>query len=350
MSAAVHQVLAGAAERDAITIHALAARSVIREMGLRSEVFCEADHIDPALAGEILPHTAWPGLAGPDSVAILHYSIASPAFWEIADLADGLAVHYHNITPADLLWQFAPGIALECREGRRRLAELADRVQWAAADSSFNAAELLELGFPTPTVLGVMRRPRRAGSNGASRDGHRLLFVGRGIPNKAQHDLVFALAALRQAGVDAQLRLVGSWAGIEGYRDHVEALAEALGVGEALLITGSVDDQRLADEYASASVFLCLSDHEGYCVPLVEAMEHDLPIVAFDRGAVGETAGEAALLLDEKAPSLVAEAVIETISNAGLRSRMAAARGERLEDLSLERVAERVRDFVGALR
>ncbi len=316
MSDGVHQVLAGAAARDAITIHALAARDVLRDMGLRSEVVCEADHIDPALGGQVRPHTGWDTLAEPGDAAILHYSIASPAFWDVAGRTDRLAIHYHNITPARLLWEFAPGIAIECADGRRRLGELADRVRWAAADSSFNAGELEELGFPPARVVGVMRRPSLPPPG--VREDHartRLLFVGRGVPNKAQHHLVMALAALREGGTDAELRLVGSWAGIEDYRAHCEALAAALGVDGALTITGSVDDQRLADEYAGADLFLCLSDHEGYCVPLVEAMEHDLPIVAYAQGAIPETAGRAGLLLDEKPPSLVAEAVAETLAN-----------------------------------
>ncbi len=350
MTPGVHQVLAGAAQRDAITNHALEARAVIREMGIRSEVFCEADHIDPTLAGEVLPHTAWSHRAGAGDRPILHYSIASPAFWEIADQADGLAVHYHNITPAELLWQFAPGIALECQDGRRRLGELAGRVGWAAADSTFNASELADLGFPPASVVGVMRRaPVRHGSPSEETDGTRLLFVGRGIPNKAQHDLVFALAALREAGVDAELRLVGSWAGTDGYRRYVESLAESLGIAHRVSILGSVDDDVLAAEYERASVFLCLSDHEGYCVPLVEAMERDLPIVALAQGAVPETAGEAALLLDEKPPSLVAEAVIEVLGNEALGARMAAGRAARLDDLAVERVAGRVREFVAGM-
>jgi glycosyltransferase involved in cell wall biosynthesis len=346
----VHQVLAGAASRDAITIHALAARDVIRASGLRSEVFCEADHIDPALGGEVLPHTTWERRTEPGDRAILHYSIASPVFWWVADRVDGLAIHYHNITPARLLWEFAPRIALECAEGRRRLGELAGRVRWAAADSSFNAAELAELGFPPAEVVGVMRRASLPDPAPVERGERvRLLFVGRGVPSKAQHDLVMTLAALREAGVDAELRLVGSWDGIEGYRDHCEALAEALGVAHALVVTGSDDDQRLADEYAGADVFLCLSDHEGYCVPIVEAMEHDLPIVAYGQGAVGETAGRAALVLDEKPPSLVAEAVIEVLANDALRERMAGGRAERLAYLSHERVADRVRSFVAGM-
>lgn len=350
VTAGVHQVLAGAAARDAITIHARAARDLLRSAGLRSEIFVQDGYIDHALAGECIPHHRWDLVARPGDAAILHYSIASPAFWYVADRAARLAIHYHNITPPELLWEFAPGIALECAEGRRRLGELAGRVGWAAADSSFNAEELEALGFPAVAVVGILTRPSLPPAMPRERDDSvRVLFVGRGVPNKAQHDLVLALAAIREAGIDAQLRLVGSWVGLEGYRDYCMALAESLGVRGATVFRGSVDDQRLADEYGSADLFLCLSDHEGFCVPLVEAMLHDVPIVAFSQGAIPETAGRAGLLLDEKSPSVVAEATAEALHNDALRARMALGRSEQLAALSFERAGARVMDFVAGM-
>ena len=346
----VHQVLAGAVPYDAITRHALAAREVIRGMGLRSEILCEADHIDGTLAGEILPDAAWDRIAEPGDVAILHYSIASPAFDRVLERCGSAAIHYHNITPAELLWRFAPAIAQECAAGRRRLAELADRVGHAAADSAFNADELTALGFPDPAVVGVLRRPRPA-AEGHSRDGGptRLLFVGRGIPNKAQRDLVLALAAMRHTPLDAQLTLIGAWGGAEAYEAHCRELAARLRLGDRLRILGSVGDATLAQAYADADLFLCLSDHEGYCVPVVEAMEAGLPVVAYAAGAVPETLGAGGLLLEDKSPSLVAEAVAETLRNDALRERMAEGRRAQLAELSHEATAARLRAFVATL-
>jgi glycosyltransferase involved in cell wall biosynthesis len=319
-------------------------------MGRRSELFADARHIAPDLAGQVRPHTEWDAVAQPGDVAVLHYSIASPAFAWIAERAGRTAIHYHNITPARLLWRDAPGIARECADGRRMLGDLAGEVAAAAADSAFNAAELDELGFPDPHVLGVLRRPRPGRVRTRARDGRtRLLFVGRGIPNKAQHDLILALAALRQTGVDAELQLIGSWGGAEPYQRRCRRLAAALHVEDAVMIRGGISDDELSQAYADADAFVCLSDHEGFCVPLVEAMEANLPIVAYDAGAVAETVGEAALLLDEKPPSLVAEAVVETLANPALAARMAAGRAERLGAFALPRLEERLRAFIGGL-
>jgi glycosyltransferase involved in cell wall biosynthesis len=199
-------------------------------------------------------------------------------------------------------------------------------------------------------VVGVLRRPRPA-AEGHSRDGGptRLLFVGRGIPNKAQRDLVLALAAMRHTPLDAQLTLIGAWGGAEAYEAHCRELAARLRLGDRLRILGSVGDATLAQAYADADLFLCLSDHEGYCVPVVEAMEAGLPVVAYAAGAVPETLGAGGLLLEDKSPSLVAEAVAETLRNDALRERMAEGRRAQLAELSHEATAARLRAFVATL-
>jgi glycosyltransferase involved in cell wall biosynthesis len=350
-AAGVHQVAAGAAPRDAITHHMLQARDVMRGLGLRSEIFADAGNIHPALLGDVRPASAWDAVARPGDAAILHYSIASPGIFAIAERCRRCALHYHNITPAELLWRWAPRIALECSVGRRRLLDLLPRVSLAGADSAYNAQELVALGFTEPRVLGVLRQelppapPEPARGDGPVR----LLFVGRGVPNKAQHHLVMTSAALRDAGVDHELWLVGAWSGAPAYRDHCDGLAVQLGVSDRVRFLGSVDDGQLALRYATADAFVCLSDHEGFCVPLLEAMTAGLPIVAYASSAVPETLGRAGLLLDEKPPSLVAEAITETLSNPALGARLAGARSEQLARYARPALVERLAAFVEAI-
>jgi L-malate glycosyltransferase len=177
----------------------------------------------------------------------------------------------------------------------------------------------------------------------------RLLFVGRGVPNKAQHHLVMTSAALRDAGVDHELWLVGSWAAAPDYERHCRRLARTLAVEDRIRFLGSVSEAELARRYAEADLFLCLSDHEGFCVPLIEAMAGGLPIVAHASSAVPETVGAAGLLLEDKPPSLVAEAVAETLRNPRVQAAQAAARPERLDRFSQARLAERLVAFVEAI-
>ena len=348
MTPGIHQVLAGAAERDAITNHALAAQQVIRGMGFASEVFVEDAHISPEVGTQVYEHTRWDALAQPGDLAIVHYSIDSPAFDYALDRAAKSAVHYHNVTPADLLWRDLPALAVQCRDGRARLADLAGRVVRSASDSQFNADEMLGLGLPAADVVGILRQqlsmPPR--TRHAPHARARLLFVGRGVPNKCQHELIMAVAALADAGVDAELRLVGSWGGSRTYFERCMRTARMLGVTDSVVVLDSLSDEDLAREYADADVFLCLSDHEGYCVPLLEAMAADLPIVAFAAGAVPETLGRAGLLLDDKSPSVVAEAVAAVLAGA-LADDMRMGRAAQLAHHSPEATTQRLRTFIG---
>lgn len=350
MTSGVHQVAAGAVPRDAITNHLLEAQGVIRAMGLRSEIFVDEGHIHGELRHKVRPHTAWEARTRPDDVAVLHYSIGSEAFPFVLDRARS-ALHYHNVTPAELLWRDAPTVALECAAGRRTLAGLAGRVVAAAADSTFNADELRQLGFGEADVIGVLRVPTQS-LNRRPRDvkhRSRLLFVGRGAPNKAQHDLILSLAALIQAGMDVELTLVGTWAGFEPYESRCRRLIEELRLTDRVVLAGSLSDADLAQAYQDADLFLCLSDHEGFCVPVIEAIEAGLPIVAYAAGALPETVGKAGLLLDDKAPSLVAEAVIEALGNSRLSARMAEGRKEQSAYFAIDAMRARLQHFVERL-
>ena len=349
----VHQVLAGAAPRDAITNHAIAARDVIRGMGLRSEIFVEARHCDPSLRGLAHSHEDWGRLASSDDLAVLHYSIDSPAFSDVARRARGVAIQYHNITPPDLLWRYAPALARQCRDGRQRLGEIIGDALALAADSSFNADELRALGADDVSVVGILRHP----GGGRQMDGDtrdrgqgrlRLLFVGRGVSNKAQDDLVLALASLNQIGVDAELRLVGSWGGNRAFEARCRWLADRCGVRDRVAFLGSIDDGALANEYRRADVFVCASRHEGYCVPILEAMEAGLPIVARAAGAVPETAGRAALLLDDPTPSELAEA-IDILRGEPLQTGMQEGRTKQLAHHSPRATAARLASFIEGL-
>jgi glycosyltransferase involved in cell wall biosynthesis len=346
MTGGVHQVLAGMAERDAISNHVLAAQQVIRDMGLRSEIFVDRAHIAAEVAGRVHAHDDWDRRATPDDLAILHYSIDSEAFQHVLERAPISAIHYHNVTPPELLWRDMPHLAAQCRDGRDHLTTFAGRISRSAADSDFNAHEMEAAGLPRATVVGILRQPLAIPHTRPVPDGPlRMLFVGRGVPNKCQHDLILATGALIENGVDAELRLIGSWGGSRAYLERCRRLIRSLHLDGQVVILDSVDDRQLAMEYATADVFVCLSEHEGYCVPLLEAMAADLPIVAFNAGAVPETLGSAGLLLDDKAPSIVAEAV-RAVHEGALAAQMRQGRAAQVTHHSAEATAARLRSFV----
>jgi glycosyltransferase involved in cell wall biosynthesis len=164
----------------------------------------------------------------------------------------------------------------------------------------------------------------------------RWLFVGQIAPHKAQHALIEALAFYREAYGAASLHLVGRVMS-PGYAGGLQRLARALGVEAAVHFEGLVSDSALAAFYSGADAFVCCSDHEGFCAPLIEAMYNQLAVVAFGAGAVPETIGEAGIVLPAKTPSLIAAAVHRVLSDRRLRVRLVEAGAQRALNFDLER-------------
>jgi glycosyltransferase involved in cell wall biosynthesis len=270
--------------------------------------------------------------------------------------------NYHNITPAPFFEPWEPHVGAELAAARRQLAALAPAVALAIADSAYNEVELVELGYRATAVVPILLdtatfehevdRPAwdrlRAAKDGGGAD---WLFVGRVAPHKAQHDLLKAFALYRTVyDPTARLHIVGG-SSSHAYWTALERFVEALGLADAVDLAGSVTPGELAARYRVADAFVCVSEHEGFCVPLLEAMHHDVPIVAFGAAAVGETLGGAGLVLDDKAPATVAAAVHRVLGDDALRARLVAAGRARLGDFDLQRTSARFAEVVcGVLR
>lgn len=349
---AIHQFIPSLGPRDAVGSHTLLVQELLRQLGYRSELY--ADEIKPEMGGLARPFHRFP--RRPDRRTFLLYqaSIGSPLAGFLAGRPEPKLVNYHNFTPYRLVEGFDPPVASATAAGRHQLRGLAGRSVAGIAVSRFNEQDLLEMGFRRTFVappfvdlrafdVEVERKAlERLQEVKSVAGGADWLFVGRISPHKAQHDLVKALAAYRRAyDPCARLHLVGSPAP-ERYRDTVARLALALGLGDAVDLAGSVSPGELAAHYRNADVFVCASDHEGFNVPLLEAMHHGVPVVAHGAAAVPETVGEAGLVLEgPKSPLRMAAAVHLVLSEAAWRSRLEAAAARRLEELAPERTKAR---------
>jgi glycosyltransferase involved in cell wall biosynthesis len=337
----VHQLLPAAAPGDAVTNQAFAWRELLATWGHDGDLV--AEHVHPDLADKVHRLDRAGKRLLDQSKVILRYAIWS----KTAELAlrhpERVALCYHNITPGEYLRDFNPGIADLCDRGREALTTFA-RPAALIADSSFNATDLREAGLGeaavVPLLLDVLRPPpRRLVAN----EQPTVLSVGRIVPNKRLEDVIKAFALYQQhRAPSARLVVVGSSAGFENYRWALERLVDDVGA-ERVVFTGPISSRARDAWYGQADVYLSMSVHEGFCAPLVEAIAHGTPVVARRAGAVPETLGNAGLVLDGDDLPLVAEALHEVVSSGATRAALAEAGTQRLEDLSPEAVAPRIR-------
>lgn len=330
----VDQVIPSLASRDAIGVHSLHLRDGLRAAGIDSDIFYGSYTQD--VQGEGKPVTDL-GRATRDRWLLYQSSIGSPVFDILAARPEPKLVNYHNITPANLLRDWEPAVGYEVSLGRTQLARLASQSRFAVADSAFNETELHALGYTDTAVVPLLidmqsksdepdRELGAALAHRKRRDGGAdLLYVGKISPHKAPHDLVKMLDVLRRTDDPAaRLHLVGSPLG-ETYEPALRAFIDELGLDGAVTLTGSVSGAELEAYFRAADVFVLASDHEGFCVPLAEAMGHGVPIVAYGVAAVPETVGGAGLVLADKSAVPFAAAVGRVLRDARLREILSSA-------------------------
>ena len=350
---AIHQFVPTLAPRDAVGSHYLALQQTLRDAGYRSDIYAyEAKFEYQKLAR---PFTTFTGSASGEPTWLLyHSSIGSSVADFVRARDEPVIVDYHNITPPAFFARWEPAVAGMLMKGRRQLAELEPRATLGLADSAFNAHELAELGYEPTAVVPILLDVGALAStppDPATRraDAVTWLFVGRLAPNKAQHDLVKALAAYRRFhDADARLVLVGA-SSSHSYETSLLAFIDAAGLGDAVTVTGGVTPAQLAAHYENADVFVSASEHEGFCVPLLEAMHHDLPIVAYAAAAVPETLGTAGLLLDAKDPCTIAAAVARVTTDSALRTQLVQAGHARLHEFDVDRSRRKFLDAIGPI-
>jgi len=321
-------------EPGAIGHHVLEVQSLARqELGLASLVF--AEHVAPAFAGRAHRHRDYGRrvAARPGDVLVYHVAIGSVVADFVAGRPEPLVLDHHNITPPELYQRWDPAAAHGCAWGRAQLPALAARAVLGLADSEWNRAELAAAGCARTAVAPILADYGTAPPEPTG--GRDWLFVGRLSPNKCQHDVVKAFAAYRRAfDPEARLRLVGG-AGSPTYRDALAGFVAALGLDGAVELTGPVSQAALAGHYRASGVFVCLSEHEGFGMPLVEAMAHGVPVVAYASTAVPDTVGDAAVVLPGKEPARVAAAAAAVVGDGRLRRALAAAAARRVAAFGL---------------
>jgi glycosyltransferase involved in cell wall biosynthesis len=339
----VTQVLCAAGPVDAVTNQALSCRALFRSWGWDGEDFSAV--IAPGMPrgamrplGELKP-------AGGE-VLLLHYSGYARGLEPLFELRRRSLLISHNITPARYFWAHDPVEGVRCELGQGQLAWLAGGVGTLAGVSQFNARELRALSGREADVIPVLfdRAALPAARADADPQGPpTILFVGRLAPHKRQDLVIGAFARYRRLRSDARLVLVGVPSTPE-FGAWLQRVAAELAPGSVTFESG-ISRERLAEHYRAAHAFLCLSEHEGFCIPLLEAFHFGVPVIARDEGAVGEVVGDAGVLLgpgDEL--EVVAELLRIVAEDAELRGSLHARGEARLAQYTYERTAGRLRE------
>lgn len=320
----IHQVLATLGYGDAIGHEVLGIQRVLRAAGYESEIIVET--ADRRLEDLTLDYRDAPGYVTADDVLIHHFSLGSRASRTAFALPARMALIYHNITPPEFFVGIHPQLMLQCYRGLRELKAYVPRVDLALGDSDFNRRDLESYGFEPTAVLPVVpdfshldREPDTALAGQFDDDWVNILFVGRFVPSKKPEDLVrFVHAYKRLYNRNARLILAGSYAGFEDYLAQVQGLVSRLGASDVHIL-GQISDEELTALYDIADIFLCASEHEGFCVPLLEAFHKDVPVIAYAATAVPETMDGAGVLFEEKDPVLVASLINAVVTDSGVR-------------------------------
>ena len=348
----VHQVVAALSPGDAVCNEALTFQRLLRARGYESLIYVGA--IAPEMAGAGLPATDYSKRKpSNEAVTLFHFAIGSPVVERVMARSEPLILRYHNVTPYEFFLGFSGHLVGLCYHGARGLVDFVPRTSLGLAVSEFNRVDLDRAGFKKTAVLplamnmAALDEPPDEVVTSRFKDGRRnLLFVGRVAPNKKIDDLVRVFCAYqRYVEPESRLFIVGEGRGFEKYTRRLDELVSHLRIDE-VVFAGAVSQSELNAYYRLADAFLCLSEHEGYGAPLIEAMHFGLPVVAFDAGAVKETLQGGGVLLSEKEPEVVAELLGTLLKDASLRSAVLKTQEQALARIRSVDIGERLAQAV----
>lgn len=353
----IHQLLPTFAFGDAIGNHTIEIQRILRRWGHESHIY--ADDIHDAVRSLAKPYRKLRGRALQDALLIYHFSIGADMSEDLKRLPNKKILIYHNITPPDFLRGYDAYITDILQQGRDELRLMVGACDLALGDSEFNRQELQEMGFPATDVLPIILDFDKYSSNPDQRlltryqgDGARnILFVGRIVPNKCQEDILLAFAVYHKyVNPKSRLFLVGM-RGIERYDFMLDEIVRRLELEDAVHFTKHVTDSQLAAYYQLADLLLCMSEHEGFSVPLLEAMHLGIPILAYNSTSIPHTLDGSGVLFNEKRYEEIAEMMDMLMENQEFRTAIVAKQRRRLEHFKKPRLEGLLKGFIeGVLR
>ncbi len=339
------QVMPTVSFGDAVGNDARAICKVISEMGYKTGIY--AENIDHRLN---VPHihriSKLPKLSDED-IVIFNHSTGTELCKMLPSLGGRKMMIYHNITPPEFFQPYDKIAAKLTKKGYDGTKYLSDKIDYVMAVSKYNADDLRRMGYKCPMYIRPIlipfddykKEPDKAVMKQYSDGYTNIVFVGRIAPNKKQEDVIRAFAYYKK-NINPKSRLIIVGSGDAGkYSSALKNYVEALNV-EDVVFTGHISFKAILAFYKVADVFLCMSEHEGFCVPLVEAMFFDVPIIAYDSSAIADTLGGSGILIDDKDPVFVSMLIDRLVNDKELKEHILKKQRERLAYFSYENMRE----------
>lgn len=345
------QVLATAAYGDGIGNEAMALYYAILNMGYQTGIY--AENIDSRYNKKIVQHISQLSELEDEDVILYHLSTGTSLNYDISSFGGRKIVIYHNITPPMYFKDYDSDAFQLVSFGLEGMKHLAGTAEYCLADSTFNKQDLLRAGYTCkidilPILVQFMDYEATPNSKIIDRyleDGYvNLLFTGRIAPNKKQEDIIRIFYQYhKNYNPKSRLFLVG--AGMERYDKRLKDYVAGLGL-EEVYFTGHIKFDELLAYYKIADIFVCMSEHEGFCIPLVEAMYFNIPILAYNSSAIGETLGGSGFLTETKDPVINASILNRILTDKKLNQVLINNEKERLNDLSYSMVMKKFEKYI----
>lgn len=351
----IHQLLTSLTYGDAISDEAIAIKKILEEEGFKSYIFSHFYH--PKTLRYLSKKDDFFNIVEPDDIVIFHFSIGSPISKLYKSAKTKKMIIYHNITPFQYFMDFQKELAKYTYQGRKELGDFVDITHLALGDSDFNRRELEEAGYKRTAVLPIIRdfeafdNAKKTAIDYIFSDGKtNILFVGRIIPNKCVHHLILSFNVYKKEfNPDSRLLVVGEYSGFERYYYALLDLVQSLKI-EDVYFSGHVTFDELISFYRLSDVFVILSEHEGFCVPIIESYYMGIPVIAYSSTAVPETMNGAGVLLEKKDPFSVAQAIDRVVRDRTYREEIVAKQKIAFEKYKKENLKKILLKYIDEVR
>jgi len=351
----VHQILPALSYGDAVSNDVIEIHRFLSERGYPSKIF--AKYIHPKVSGFAQQLSEYKG--SPHNIVMYHFALAGEDVIEyVKQLPDIKVLIYHNVTPPDFFKGYDEELQFLCDQGLKELKGLCNDFMLAIGVSEYNRLCLEHVGFKNTDVVPIMLDLDDFGEDIAPENLERayndctinILFVGRISPNKKHEDIIKIFYYYHHyINSNSKLYLVGNKQ-IGAYYSFLERQILQLGLSDSVIFTGMVSETGLVRYYQIAHVFLCMSEHEGFCVPLLEAMYFRIPIIAYNSTAIPWTFGDAGVLVNRKDHLEIAELINVLIEDSDIRNRIIEQQVERLKDFDKIVVGEQLIKIIERLK